>query len=766
MKQRTLINLALFPVVLVLILALALLTLDLNPYRDQIVWSLEKSFSRQVRFSSIELTFLHGLALELHDLEVGTEQDTARFQTESGVFRLQIIPLLQGELNFNEIRLTRPDLHVRLPENNPGQQQEASPSIISNLTGFKALELVDARISIEGLGRNDTSLTLENIDLSLKGLQPGKTCTIDLEGNLETGGSRTQLSLHSRVQIPLASETWVDRNLDVQFNAKGIERRQWQTLLPPTLATLLPEEPFNIYLALFKNPNDGFSFTMTVRSNDTPQQCDLPNLTLKMENATLEGSYGGGETTYDLDLRGSGELESCGNNIARFNLRQTLESNAEKTRLESTIESDVDVRETMAWLAYEPLKFTAEGRIPITLSVAGTTDLASWELSSTLTPLALHWGKTMIKTPGIAGSLEAQGELGNRTPLKSGRIELGELRATLNASDTRDPEFTLELEPSGLHSLEEIVPALAQWEISGTASGELKFKKTKEHWQRSGSIELTDISVSHPYPLAAARQSSARLTITDNRLDFLFTPLRLGESQLQVRGHVPDMRDPQFVIHAETPSMLARDLVFKRPGARLNDLVGTLHIDGKGIDFIDCRVLLDEGTDASVDGHLDFQGNRLDLNVTSDYGQIDEVIRLFVGPQRWNHPAPADHGRAESTLVVVVKAHAREGDIGGVHFEEARGSVRVSNGEVEVYPLSFAGQGQGRATARVFYASRPGLSGWLRVSGSLRGFDATTLHSQYWKRRGDIKGPLDSDFFLQGPSDKSFFSRGKWAVYL
>ncbi|PLY00190.1 MAG: hypothetical protein C0624_12545 [Desulfuromonas sp.] len=775
MKKRTLINLTLFPVVLAAILVISLLTLDLNPYRDQVVWSLEQAFSRPVKLGSLELTLHGGLALELHDLQVGSDEEANHFRTGKALFKPRLLELLHGRLTFDKIELEKPSLQITLPHSEGDEEEpDSSPPntapLFANLPGLKRLKLLEADVVVRNVSATIPQLSLQSLNLTMEGFHPGETGQITLSGNLgESANNLTPLSLSGRVQIPQASENWLGQLLDIKLAVREVKRENWQELLPQTLTGMFPDTPFDLYLDLNSSEDGKMSATVTLESSDKRQPCLPPNLTLNITDATLSGNYARRSPAYDLLLEGQGQLERCGTEMATFTLHQKLSGSPEQTEIESRIDAQLDTAALTTWLPPKQKGLRAEGRMPLTVELAGNSKKLDWAVRGKLDKVALFRNNLMLKTPGIPGRLRAQGELGTGRKLTAGQIKLGDLQVNLSGTYTNNSQTVeLQLPPFEISRLEETLPALAQWDLRGTLSGNYRFHKSVQGWQSDGLFDLSGVAASHPYPLGAVQQTTAQLKFHNHQLYFTCSPLGLGESQLFVTGTIADLRKPVFEIHAETPAMLARDLVFKRPGVHLNDLAGDLRIDGSGMEFIDARVRLDSGTRAEVDGHLDFHTHRLYLNARASYGHIDEVIQLFSGPARWNDAEQQEQSAHHQGphLKVIVDAEAQKGEIGDVSFEQARGTVTVGNGKVEVYPLTFSGQGQGTATARVDYQSRAEKVGWLRVSGHLNQFDSSTIYQQYWKQEGVLRGPLDADFFFQGPCDNQFFARGDGAAYL
>jgi len=769
MKRRTLIILALFPFVVVAILLLALLTLDLNPYRGQVVWSLEQAFSQPVKLNALELAFHNGLALELSGLEVGEENSNYYFRTEQGVFRLQLIPLFSGQLVFDEIFLKSPFLQLQRQKTTTDPQQAAPPAapLFANLPQLKTLQLSNATLELHNFAVDLPFIRLSELDLSMRGLHPGQHCEIDLNGVLGDEQHTIPLDLHANVPIPGPGDPWFTGRHEIRLAARQVTRSLWTPYLPETLNSLLPESPVDLHLLVSQPESGRFSATLTIENAAKSRECRTPNLTLNLEDASFSGNLTSRAEELDISLEGRGSLESCGEQLANFDFNQTLQRKEARTLFDSRLHGRVVTEKSFPKALEETTDLKISGPLPVNLHVHGDSHQADWEATGDFSNVAMYVGTLLVKTPGIAGKVSARGSLGDvPRKLQSAELELGPLSADLKPLEGKVQGFLLQLKPTRLEQLEEVLPALTQWSLRGSMQGRFSFRKERDRWRRAGTLELTDLAAEHPYPLGPVRSTHARLELTDNSLSFSCRPLGLGDSQLSVRGEVADLTAPSIVIHAGTERMLARDLVFKNPEANLHELSGTLRIDGDGIDFTGAKVRLDNGTRADVDGRLDFHANRLHLDARASYAHIDEIIALFSGPPHAtefhrDYAPPADR----PPFRVVVDALAAQGEIDGVSFTNARGTVTVEHGNVEVYPLTFNGEGRGDAVARVYYAHRNDQPGWLRVSGNLSGFESSSLYRQYMRQQGEIKGPLDCDFFLQGPSDADFFKRGDGAVY-
>jgi hypothetical protein len=156
-------------------------------------------------------------------------------------------------------------------------------------------------------------------------------------------------------------------------------------------------------------------------------------------------------------------------------------------------------------------------------------------------------------------------------------------------------------------------------------------------------------------------------------------------------------------------------------------------------------VQLEQDTQVIVSGTLDnFNDPRVSLDITAERANVDQVIALFIGPQK----GPANHKNTNPGQPLTINATVKQGSIGDLQFQNAEGLIRDHRGVLTIYPLRFS-SGQGFSLARVEF-DRTRQGGLLKISGHAAGIDATVLHQDLFKERGLINGALHGDFYLEG----------------
>ncbi len=115
-RRKVLIGVAAVILVLLVIAIVAPFVIDLNKYKGPILAKLRPALNRNVDFESINLTVLTGIGAEINGLTI---PENPRFgqgnfvSVEHAKARLQLLPLLSGNIRIAKIVFKSPVVHVR-----------------------------------------------------------------------------------------------------------------------------------------------------------------------------------------------------------------------------------------------------------------------------------------------------------------------------------------------------------------------------------------------------------------------------------------------------------------------------------------------------------------------------------------------------------------------------------------------------------------------------------------------------------------------------
>lgn len=415
--------------------------------------------------------------------------------------------------------------------------------------------------------------------------------------------------------------------------------------------------------------------------------------------------------------------------------------------------------ELLAKITPQPVPgLTLFGLVPLRLNLAGNPEQLQIDLAADLTRVGAAYRGQVEKPMGQPATLSLQGEISPESlQLKTGQLHMPPLDLHLSGSLARQGQrpFNLELElaPLDLGQCRPQVPFLEKLRAEGLV--DLRYSlsgrngKLEKH---QGVASLQQVGVHLTPVIADLREANGEILLYPNRAESRNLNLKLGGSPLAVEAKVADFRQPAVEIEVKGDSIRADDVIFPNNRAFLRRLNGRLRIDGKGILFDPVRVRLDGGTEATVRGTVTFAIPEVRLDIDAPYGNIDEVIALWQKPEGAPLEPPTEgHGRTR----LLITAAAHRGQLGNLHFQEARGDISLRDGMLTIFPLSFR-SGEGLCQGHVVVDSSLGSPPLLKISGHLDNFDASAIYHEMLRRKGLVSGLLHGDFYLEGRAGKSF----------
>jgi hypothetical protein len=401
--------------------------------------------------------------------------------------------------------------------------------------------------------------------------------------------------------------------------------------------------------------------------------------------------------------------------------------------------------------------FLVSGPVPVTLEAVGTFDRLEVDLQADLQHLSARLADKFNKPPGLPGSLFITGEISpGHLDLSHSRLSIPpmELRARgrLDRTEERSFSLVLDIAPLDLRKARFRTPLLERFSPAGEIAAHYELEGSAGQIdRRGGTVFLRNFGIHLPGPVGDISRANGEIRLRENRAETSGLTALLGSSLLEAEGTLEDFSDPRLELWVRSPAIRADDLIFPSDRAVLRDVDGHLVITREGIDFAPVNVRLDGGTRATVGGTLrNFKAPETTLDITAEYGNIDEVIALWRRPEG---ALPKEHVKPRKTALFI-DARVREGVLGPLHFQNARGEITLNEGVLNIFPLRFsAGSGTCMGQVVVDGSGSPPL---LKISGHMENIDAAALHHELLKKRGLITGTLSGDFYLEGRAGSEF----------
>ncbi len=259
-----------YVLILLIIIGLAVIGIviwnfDLDKYTQELSASMSEALHQQVSIGRGKLSFSGGIAVELQQLTIGSDQEI-RVRVPKISATLEIIPLLHGRYQLKEVRLIEPQVELKLTTNDP-----PSKPLTSNLLetlGIDVISVYNASLHIakEGIPAPWNDLRLSEFNAVLRNWQTGKKGSLTLVGTLPDFHARMSLetTLPSTAEIPHWSEELFRGRLQFSIDNPSA---------PPELASqLIMPKAYSLDLSFSGTPSAGIpiSLSLAAATSDAP----------------------------------------------------------------------------------------------------------------------------------------------------------------------------------------------------------------------------------------------------------------------------------------------------------------------------------------------------------------------------------------------------------------------------------------------------------------------------------------------------------------
>lgn len=421
-----------------------------------------------------------------------------------------------------------------------------------------------------------------------------------------------------------------------------------------------------------------------------------------------------------------------------------------------------------------PPELDLAGEVKVLGQATGTPEQLVVDARLDLSALQLSYGDG-LQLPTTAGAaLSLRGQLTPTTlVIDRGTLNCpplnGSLAGTVDWSGPAAIALTARVELADLTAARQQIPVLDRLQLRGGMALELSANGPLDALQTRTALELRDIVIPTRGIVADISQLNGRLVPDGQGVRSEKLTARLGKSPVILQARIADLASPRLELGVKASTIRADELIFHSDRALLRDLSGQLLIDRDGIDFTPVHVRLDGGTRATVRGSIkDFAAPRVDLDISGDYADIEEIIALWTDESATARTArKARHSASPHGAFppVRIKASAKSGNLYGMKFTGATALIVPTAQQLLIHPLDFS-VGEGYCTTQVL-VDFSGKFSRLRVSGHVEDVDAYAVYNELLGRKSILRGTLRGDFHLQGEFGDSGFlptTRGNFSV--
>jgi len=396
------------------------------------------------------------------------------------------------------------------------------------------------------------------------------------------------------------------------------------------------------------------------------------------------------------------------------------------------------------------------------LQLSGHFFAPEFLLNADLGAIELQFGELFHKLPTDQAKLQLQGNLsGQQLQLEHFSLTLNDLRIAGSGSllqNQAEPEYHFSAEPISLDKLKYFSPLLRELQVRG----EIKPAVSRQQKTLTGTLGLNGVGAHLTDVIADLNNATGQINFDRQGFTFQKMKASLGESEFTVSGKLSHWEKPQLELNLSGKKIRARDLVFPHSQLTFSDLNGQLQIDAERLTFSPVTVQLEKNTQATVTGQVsNFKDPHIFLDIQSEQVAVLDIINLFTNPDQSTTQISPPIERPP----LLINVSAKQGTLGGLHFQQAETLITGENERLTIYPLKFASE-EGWCKARVEVDYQDQLAP-LKISGHMHKLNATTIHRDMFHKPGLIKGSLTGDFYIEGnPGHNLFWQYARGGIHM
>ncbi len=579
-------------IVLLLILtgaagALLLARIDLNSYREEIAATLSDALGQPVSFDRISYSLQEGLALDCRKLSIAAGSKGAfSLDAEHLYLKLEILPLLRGQLVLRQLVLDHPRLQLHLDQaptatalQSPGRQHPM-------MARLREVHLHQGEISLRlpSQATDAPPIHLQKLDLRLQE-RPGQRLGIDLNSLVAAGSPTARLEIAGEIDAP-----W--ENADLRRNQIDLKLQLKQLPLAP-LGTLFGASPLQFSGKAFFSTRlsgtlgDGVDFLATLAAEEaryktaksSPRPIGQWRLAGRWQQPEkdLQRLQGFSLKHGELQLHGDLALQQ-GNLSGRLDLPQT--------GLGSWLQLVPD-----SLLPAEIFRQAASGHLTAKLKLP-PTPLAELARSGTShLQIEADLGNLSWQLPDLPPLEHGSGQLS----LTAGKLKVKKLRASwagrpqqLEGSITLGKQLQFNLHGSATPPLEQLTAQMPErlgsgFELKGELPLRWSFRGTREQFTTQLNADLTalqgDVQGWFQKPSGLDSSLNATLNKRGQHWNLEKGLLQIGQQKLAAEGDWQQAETPSWKLHLQGNNLNLQTLLQNSRHLASHRLRGNLDLD-------------------------------------------------------------------------------------------------------------------------------------------------------------------------------------------
>jgi hypothetical protein len=249
-----------------------LTTFDLNSFRGELSDEISSRISQPVNLGQAHFSLKHGPSFAFDNVLVGTKDASLHVRAEHVFFRLEVLPLLTGNIKFTEILFEKPDFNLKVgqkrPDGKSGRRLVVDQSLFAGDL-VRSIRIKNGNFRFEDYRKSEKPFitALENMDIVIDDLSLRESGWVEAEGDINLNNIRSPLRISGYIKAGDTAPFWnrahYELNININDLATDILSQRFRRLIPAHI-----HGRTDINLKLFGVPAEGLTFNTILTGRD------------------------------------------------------------------------------------------------------------------------------------------------------------------------------------------------------------------------------------------------------------------------------------------------------------------------------------------------------------------------------------------------------------------------------------------------------------------------------------------------------------------
>lgn len=255
------------------VISVFLNTFDLNNFRAQISDTLSSRLSQPVNLGQAHFSIKHGPSFAFSDVLVGTKDAPLHLTADHVFFRLEVLPLLSGQFKFSEILFEKPDVTLKIGQQQSPDQKRRRVFFDQSLVAgdlVKSLRIKDGNFRLEDYRRSDKPfiIALEKMRMVVDDLSLQQSGWIEIRGDINANNILSPLRLSGYIKAGDSTPFWNNAHYELEMRITDFASDVLSQRYKPASLPIKIHGRTNINIQLTGIPAKGLRFKTILTGKD------------------------------------------------------------------------------------------------------------------------------------------------------------------------------------------------------------------------------------------------------------------------------------------------------------------------------------------------------------------------------------------------------------------------------------------------------------------------------------------------------------------